>query len=278
MIGGSLALALRNNDKVGEIVGSSRSVANLKQAVELGALDRYVENFESEIATSDIVIVATPVLATDSIFERIAKQPYHNAIVTDVGSVKREILNFARQHFSAEFTGFVGAHPIAGLENSGVAAAQSDLFKGKRTIITPTKRSCPNAVEKVRAMWTSVGATVSEMDCELHDHLVSASSHLPHLIAFGLVHYIANHQRSQECFDLAASGFYDFTRIASSDPVMWRDIGLTNADAIATELRGYIAELESIVKTIECNDGAGLQKIMNSAKSARDKHLARFKA
>ncbi len=276
LIGGSLALALRKAGVVGEIVGAGRRVANLDKAVELGVIDRYTLNFADEVDSSDMIVVATPVLSIDSIFEKLASCDYRNAIITDVGSVKALILQSAERHFDPDYSGFVPAHPIAGTEHSGVEAAFSDLFVNRRTIITPTDRANPKSVEKVRNMWQATGSTIHEMSVSDHDEILAASSHLPHLAAFGLVHYIANHDRNQACFELAASGFHDFTRIASSDPIMWRDICASNRDSVIRELNGYIAELQTISQRLSDNNVDKIQMTFTDAKAARDQFLSRF--
>ncbi len=278
LIGGSLALALRKAGAVQEIVGAGRTLESLEKAVELGVIDRFTHNIKEEVPGSDVVVVATPVLSFDATIQTIAQSNYHDSIVTDVGSVKKQIAESTERHFSTDYSGFVGAHPIAGAEHSGVSAAFANLFDGKRTILTPTDRTGDEAVEMVRNMWVTTGSVVSDMDVNLHDDLVAASSHLPHLIAFGLVHYIANHQRNRECFDLAASGFYDFTRIASSDATMWHDISMANSEAIARELEGYINELSAILRSVTNRDGATLEDILTTAKSTRDRNHAQWQS
>ncbi len=276
LIGGSVALALKAAGVVREIVGAGRSVENLEKAVQLGVVDRFTQNFAEEVSTSTVILISTPVLSTDAIIRKIADEDYHNALITDAGSVKGGIVESAERYLSADYRGFVAAHPIAGREHSGVTAASADLYQGKRTIVTPSRQSGPRAIEFVKQFWCATGARVSEMDAATHDELVSASSHLPHLVAFGLVNYIANHARGKECFDLAAAGFYDFTRIASSDPTMWRDISLANAAAVTRELRGYIANLESIAEKISNGEGDSLKEVMDIAKVSRDFYLDRW--
>lgn len=276
LIGGSLALALKKAGAVREVVGAGRSLENLEKALRLNVIDRLTENFATEVAGSDFIVLSTPVLATDAVMRTIARQNYHSSLITDVGSVKGCIVESAQRHFDPGYQGFVAAHPIAGREHSGVGAATEELFAGKRTIITPSSLSSPEAVEKVKRLWIAAGSTVTEMDACTHDDLISASSHLPHLVAFGLVNYIARHERGKECFDLAASGFYDFTRIASSDSTMWRDISLANAPAIARELQGYIDSLETMRSQISAGNGERLQEIMDVAKVSRDHYLAKW--
>ena len=276
LIGGSLAAALKNKSFANEIVGFGRTQKNLEKAVELGVIDRIASRVEDELQDTDIVVVATPVLATKEAFRIIAGGQFSSCVITDVGSVKRCIVEYAQEHFGVEFSKFVPAHPIAGREHSGVNAATADLFLGKRTILTPTQRTNPDAVDLVRTMWETVGSTVSSMEVQQHDDLLAASSHLPHLMAFALVNYVANHTRSEECFELAASGFYDFTRIASSDPVMWHDICMTNPEAVARELQGYIEQLESM-RTMLCERNSPFfAETLRNAKSVRDRNLANW--
>ncbi len=277
LIGGSFAMALRKAGVVREIVGASRSLENLELGVELGVIDRYTLDFPAEIENSDVVFVAAPLLSIDPIFEKISQSNYHNCVITDAGSVKCSVVESAERHFSASFRGFVAAHPIAGREHSGVAAASDSLFSDRRTIITPSAQSGVEATRLVEDLWRSCGSTVTSMGMERHDELVSASSHLPHLIAFGLVNYIAGHANGKDCFDLAAAGFYDFTRIASSDPIMWRDICLTNADAIVRELHGYMENLRQLAVKIKCGDGDAVEAMMRIAKTSRDHYLQQWK-
>ncbi len=276
LIGGSLALALRKADKASEIVGAGRTLASLEKAVQLGVIDRYTTDLTAEVSSSDVVVVATPVMTVDSVFNLLSRADCSSSVITDVGSVKGSIVDSARRHLISDFDQFVPGHPIAGREHSGVTAATADLFVGKRTILTPTSETNSQSVEIIREMWEDAGSDVSLLGVDEHDDLVSASSHLPHMVAFGLVHYIANHGRSRACFDLAASGFYDFTRIASSDPTMWRDICLANSAAVARELNGYIDELISISKTISNQDSKALEQLIKTAKKARDKNLAQW--
>ena len=276
LIGGSLALALRRAGVVNEIVGAGRNEVNLKKAIELDVIDRYSLNFAEEVSGSDVIVVATPVLAMNSIFEMIAATDYRDTIITDVGSVKKQILQFAERHLDPSYTGFVPAHPIAGTEHSGVEAARVDLFDKKRTLVTPTENTSSEAVDVVTNMWVAAGSVVGTMDVAFHDTILSACSHLPHLAAFGLVHYIHDHDNRQECFDLAASGFYDFTRIASSDPVMWSDICSANAGPILQELNGYIAKLQAISNSLSTGNIDDVQAIFQDAKSSRDYHFSRF--
>ncbi len=277
LIGGSLALALRRAGYVDEIVGAGRTIATLEKAVQLNVIDRYTTALTAaDVSASDIIVVATPVLTVDAIFKALSKTVCSNTVITDVGSVKGTIVDAAKRQLGESYCRFVGGHPIAGREHSGVESAKENLFDGKRTILTPTAETNPKATQIIQEMWEAAGSVVSQLGVIEHDELVSASSHLPHMIAFGLVHYIENHERSRACFDLAASGFYDFTRIASSDPRMWRDICLANSTAVARELDGYIEELISISKKISRQDSIAIEKLIRTAKIARDRKLAEW--
>ncbi len=276
LIGGSLAAGIKQCGLAKHIVGAGRSEANLRKAVELGFVDRVTSDICEEVHDSDIIVVATPVVAIEQIFKTISKCAYQNSIITDVGSVKRRIVSYARQHFDSDYRKFIPAHPIAGREHSGVGAATADLYHNKRTILTPDAKTDPDAVKSVSDMWQALGARVSEMDVAMHDDLVAASSHLPHLIAFSLVNYISHHRMSDACFALAASGFYDFTRIASSDPKMWHDISVTNSEAISRELEGYIHQLESMLQCISEQDSSSLVEMFESAKTTRDYNLSNW--
>ncbi|MDE0308248.1 MAG: prephenate dehydrogenase/arogenate dehydrogenase family protein [Acidiferrobacterales bacterium] len=273
LIGGSLSLALRKAGAVREIVGAGRNENNLKRAIELGVIDRYSLNFADEVPSSDVVVIATPMLAMDSIFETIVSTNYRDSIITDVGSAKTLLEELSDRYLDSSFTGFVPAHPIAGRECSGVEAASENLFENMRTIITPTARSSSHAIEKVRDMWAATGCVIDEMDVQSHDEILAATSHLPHVAAFALVNYIANHQDNRECFQMAAGGFYDFTRIASSDPVMWRDICSANASLILQELNGYIDNLQQISACISSGNIDEIEQIFRNAKSSRDENL-----
>ncbi len=273
LIGGSLAAALKENRFADEIVGAGRTRANLEKALELDCIDRAATDFEAELADADIVVAATPVTTIKKVFEAIASADVRDCIVTDVASVKGSVVEFALAAFGADFPNFVPAHPIAGREHSGVTAAIASLYQGKRTILTPLPYTDADAVERVTGMWEAAGSAVSQMTVANHDTLLAASSHLPHMVAFALVNYIAEHSRSQECFDLAASGFYDFTRIASSDPVMWHDICMTNSAAVADELEGYVRQLESLVELVRERQSNRLVSALQSAKAARDTNL-----
>ncbi|MBT8438548.1 MAG: prephenate dehydrogenase/arogenate dehydrogenase family protein, partial [Gammaproteobacteria bacterium] len=229
LIGGSLAIALRNAGVTGNIIGCGRSEANLKKAVELGVIDGYTHDIAKAVQAADMVFVAVPLGAMKSVFEQMKDTLPINAIVTDGGSAKACVLDDWLSVFGNEKQ-FVAGHPIAGTENSGVEAALPDLYRNRRVIVTPTSSTDPANLKQVIGMWEACGAEVSQMSVAHHDQVLAATSHLPHVLAFGLVETLDRLEEHTEIFKYAAGGFRDFSRIASSNPVMWRDICLANTD------------------------------------------------
>lgn len=277
LMGGSLAQALKARDLVGEVVGIDRSRATIDTAVELGVIPGGCTRLEEGVAKADLVVLATPVAAVTGIMEGIAPHLAKGAVVTDVGSVKGRIVHRCQELLERGGVGaaFVGGHPIAGREHSGVRAALPDLFEGSRTILTPTPATPPWALEKVRLMWEGVGSQVELMDPDYHDRVLAATSHLPHLMAYNVVNTLSDledHLRA-EVFRYAASGFRDFTRIASSDPTMWRDICLENREAILDILGRFKGDLEKLMNRIEQGDADGLYGIFARSKSTRERVL-----
>jgi prephenate dehydrogenase len=270
LIGGSLARVLREKGAVGEVVGIGRGEANLRRGVELGVLDRYFLDAREGVQGADLVFIATPVCSIPSVVAEIAPFLAPGAIVTDGGSVKEYVVE-ACEPLMPEGTFFVGGHPIAGTEHSGVEASFATLYQGKRCIVTPTPRTDPAALAKVVEIWKLAGSTVPLMDPVQHDRVVGAISHLPHMVAYSLVNAVDGYDRfGGELLSFTAGGFRDFTRIASSDPVMWRDIALTNRDAILETMdffAGYLAKLRSMV---EAGDSAALESFFLNSKQKRD--------
>jgi len=263
LIGGSFALALKKAKAVSHVVGVGRSAANLKLAQERGIID----SVASEAGDADVVLVAAPVGQYERIFSSLASS---QAIVTDAGSTKRDVVAAARK---AGLARFVPGHPIAGAEKSGAAAASADLFRDRRVVLTPVKETGGDAVSTVEALWKACGARVSRMTAEEHDEVLAAVSHLPHLLAFGLVHEVANRKNSEELFSFAAGGFRDFTRIASSHPEMWRDICIANKDVLLKEISAFSRKIEELKKLLERGDAAALEKLFAEARQARDQWL-----
>jgi prephenate dehydrogenase len=270
LIGGSLARALREKGEVGEIVGIGRGTANLERAVELGVIDRYCHDAVDGVSGADMVFLATPVCTIADMVSRIAPVLAPGAIVTDGGSVKAEIVNACEPLMRAG-TFFVGGHPIAGTEKSGVEASFASLYQGRRCIITPTPATDPAAVAKVTRMWELAGSDVVLMDVVKHDRVVAAISHLPHMVAYSLVNAVGEYDRCDEnILKYSAGGFRDFTRIASSDPAMWRDIALMNRAGILEMMdvfSGYLGELRQLV---DREDGDGLAEFFTRSRAFRE--------
>lgn len=270
LIGGSLARALRDAGHVQEIVGFGRSLANLQRAVELGVVDRIETSMSAAVNGADMVVLATPVGTMPDMLVAIAPYLGKDAVVTDVGSVKGAVANAARTALGARLAVFVPGHPIAGTERSGVEASFASLFVGRRVVLTPLPETGPDAVIRVRAMWRAAGAEVVEMSVAHHDEVLAATSHLPHLLAYALVDMLAKLDDRREVFAFAAGGFRDFTRIASSDPVMWRDIALANREAIGEMLKHFRGELDGLIDAVDAGDGEPLRSLFARAKAARD--------
>lgn len=270
LIGGSLARILREKGEVGEIVGIGRGEANLRKAVELGVVDRYALDPEAGVVGADMVFLATPVCSIAGLTARIAPHLAPGCVVTDGGSVKGDLVAACERALPAGVH-FVGGHPIAGTEHTGVEASFATLYQGRRCIITPTDRTDRAALAKVVRMWEIAGAEVVLMDVEKHDRVVAAISHLPHMVAYSLVNAVEGYDRLDEnILTYSAGGFRDFTRIASSDPVMWRDIALTNREAIL-EMMDYFSDyLATLRALVAAGDGPGLEAFFAGAKRSRD--------
>ena len=271
LIGGSLAQALRETGAVGEVVGCGRGKANLEKALELEVIDRYTHDIGEAVDGADMIFVAVPLGAMKATFQAMRGHLSPNAIITDGGSAKGSVVSDAIEAFGELPPCFVPGHPIAGTERSGVEAAFPTLYQNRRVILTPLETTDPEALAKVEGMWRLCGADVTQMGVEHHDEVLAATSHLPHMLAFSLVDTLAQMDENSEIFRYAAGGFSDFTRIASSSPVMWRDICLANRHALGTMLEHFAAELTSLSDALQEGDGERLLEIFERAKSARDR-------
>jgi prephenate dehydrogenase len=270
LIGGSFALALKEAKACGHVVGVGRSPANLKLALSRGAIDSISTDPAVAAEGADLVLVASPVGQFEKIFRAVAASLKPDAVLTDAGSTKRDVVAAARKALKKKIGQFVPAHPIAGAEKSGAGAANAELFRGRRVVITPLKENAPAAVDKVNRAWSTCGARTSQMSAEQHDAVFAAVSHLPHLLAYALVHEVNGRKNAAELFSFAAGGFRDFTRIASSHPEMWRDICLANADKLGAELASYSKKLAAVKKLLSRGDAEALEKLFNEARDARD--------
>ncbi|MEX0731947.1 MAG: prephenate dehydrogenase/arogenate dehydrogenase family protein [Aquisalimonadaceae bacterium] len=274
LIGGSLAQAVRRAGHVGEIVGCGRGTANLERAVKLGVIDRFETDPVRAVAGADLVMLAVPLRVMSSLMGVIGPHLDANTVLTDAGSAKGSVVDAARASLGAQLPRFVPGHPIAGTEKSGVDAAFPELYQGRRVILTPLDDTDPDAVEQVAALWRAAGASVSEMAVDHHDEVLAATSHLPHVLAYALVDSLSRWSDRDEIFRYAAGGFRDFTRIASSDPEMWRDICLANSDALVAALERYTGDLQQLTNAVRNLDGERLKTAFSNARSARERFLA----
>lgn len=274
LIGGSLGMILRRKGLADRIVGVGRRVDNLKTAVELGAIDRYVADPQEGVRGADLVVLATPVDTYERHLHEWAHCLVPGAIVSDVGSVKGPLVERSESALPAGVY-FVGGHPIAGKEKTGVAAGSDQLFKGARCILTPTTRTDPTALERVRQLWEEAGSIVLTMDPYQHDQILGAVSHLPHAVAFALMNALAELRDQQlPSLDLvghSGGGLRDTTRIAASSPEMWRDIFLWNRDNVVSYIDRYAQALEALRQLIKCGDAAAIEKLLERAKAEREK-------
>ena len=269
LIGGSLAGALKMRGAVGTVVGCGRSVENLETALARGLIDRYTTDLVEAVAAADLVLLATPVGSLADLLPRIVEHLKPGAVLTDAGSVKGDIVEITRAALGSHFPQFVPAHPIAGRERSGAEAADADLFRNHWVVLTPTHDTEPQAVETVRQMWECVEAKVRFMDARAHDQILGMTSHLPHAVAYALVAQLADLDSSEDYSSMTAGGFLDITRVASSDPVMWRDIFMHNAQITADLIQDHRAVLKRLEDLIRSNDAAGLEAWFRAAKELR---------
>jgi prephenate dehydrogenase len=273
LIGGSLARALRAAGYCRSVVGAGRNPEHLRHAIELGVIDSYETDLARAVSGADMVLVAVPLGAMEPVFSAIRGQLADGAVLTDAGSAKVSVIEAVRRAFGKVPANFVPGHPIAGVEQSGVAASLPDLYRNRRVILTPLPETAAAATLRVREMWEAAGAEVVDMEPVHHDAVLAATSHLPHVLAFTLVESLARLQDKAEIFEYAAGGFRDFTRIASSDPVMWRDICLANGDAIQQMIERFITDLQVLDRAVEARDGERLLQIFADAKAARDRFV-----
>ena len=270
LIGGSFALALKQAGKVTHVTGVGRNPANLEAARKRGIIDSIAPDAAVAAGEADLVLVAAPVGQSAAIFSALKDC---KALITDAGSTKRDVVAAARAALGKKIAQFVPGHPVAGAEKSGAAAASADLFKARRVVLTPLKENPAAAVAKIRSLWEACGAHVTRLEPEEHDAVLAAVSHLPHLLAYALVHDIAGRGNAEQLFSYAAGGFRDFTRIASSHPEMWRDICVANRDAILAELARYRSELGYVERLLQAADASALEKLFADARDARDRWL-----
>ena len=270
LIGGSLARALREAGEVGEVIGCGRSEANLQAAVRLGVVDRYDTDPACAVVGADVVVVAVPLGAMAAVLRSIVPHLAPDAIVTDVGSAKGSVVADVARIYGDIPPCFVPGHPIAGTENSGVEASFATLFQRRRVILTPLAETAATAHHLIQQMWELTGAEVVDMGVHHHDAVLAATSHLPHLLAYTLVDTLARLDDRAEIFRYAAGGFRDFTRIASSDPTMWRDICVANREQLLEMIALFNADLAQLAEAIRHDNHEAILATFQRAKRARD--------
>jgi len=270
LIGGSFAKGLKESGLCREVVGVDLDPQSRTLAVELGVVDRCEDNLAAACVGADVIQLAVPILAMEKLLGVLAGLDLGNAVLTDVGSAKGNVVRAAREAFGVMPARFVPGHPIAGSEQSGVEASNAELFKRHKVILTPLAETDPLALGLVDRLWSALGADVEHMQVERHDEVLAATSHLPHLLAFGLVDSLAKRNENLDIFRYAAGGFRDFTRIAGSDPVMWHDIFLANREAVLRTLDTFRSDLDALRDAVDAGDGHQLLGVFTRARVARE--------
>ncbi len=273
LIGGSLALALKEAGAVGHVVGIGRGLPNLETALRLGVVDSFTRDLAEGVTDADLIFLATPVQSLGAVAEQAMPYLKAGAIITDGGSVKQAVIDAIQPHLRDDVH-FVPGHPIAGTENSGAEAAFATLYQDRRCILTPTERTAESALEFVRRMWQLVGSQVVMMAVDKHDRVLAAISHLPHMVAYALVNAVGAYDRYDEnILEYSAGGFRDFTRIASSDPTMWRDIALTNREALIEMMQQFETFFAELKEDIASGSEERLFEFFRRSKQSRDEIL-----
>ena len=269
LMGGSFALALKRAGLVQRVVGYSKSPSTTERARKLGVIDVEAPSALLAVSGADIVLVAVPVAATEATFKSIKHLVGPQTLVMDVGSTKRDVVDAARRALREHIGCFVPAHPIAGKEVSGVENADPDLYRGAQVILTPIERTLTSQLQKAQAVWQALGCRVQQMSPEQHDAAFAAVSHLPHLLAFALMNSIQSQPQGDEFLTLAGPGFRDFTRIAASDPQVWRDILLSNREELLEQSKVFRANLQALEQMIGSGNGDALEDLIAQASDAR---------
>ncbi len=273
LINASLAKDLKHHKLAKSIIGVGRNAQRLTQAKTLGIIDEYQLLGDIDISDADLVVVGVPVGKIKDTFSIIKPSLNAKTLLTDVGSSKANVVQAALEVFGELPENFVPGHPIAGSEQSGFEYSVEQLYKNRKVILTPTAKTSEAASKIVAEMWQRVGANVDIMPAEKHDAILSATSHLPHIVAYNLVNYLGQREDAESIFNYAAGGFYDFTRIASSDPTMWADICVANKNEIINSIDGFVASLNELKQNIIEQDKSAIFASFNQAKQLRDKNL-----
>ncbi len=273
LIGGSFALALKKAKAVKRVVGVGRTRKNLNAALKLGVIDEISLDATQAVRDADMVLIGTPVGQMAGVMKLIAPHLGDKTIITDGGSTKQDVIACARKHLGAHFKNFVPAHPMAGTENSGAAAAFAELYQGRKVIIVPQKETSRSAVTQVRAAWVACGANVVRLQAREHDEILAAVSHLPHVAAFTLMSTLAKRKDAKRILAFSAGGLRDTVRISGSSPEMWRDIFLANRKALLAEVDKYLIEIKYLRSFLKAGDGDAMQALFEHAREARERWL-----
>ena len=268
LIGGSLAKAIKENQLANKVCGYGRDQSRLEKAKNTNIIDELSTNIDEAVKGADIVVIATPVGTFKQILEAIEPLITEQVIISDVGSTKTNIVKIVNEVLGEKSKCFVPAHPIAGKEKSGFEVSIPDLFKDKKVIITPLENNAPESIKVIHDMWIGTGAEVDYLSPESHDELLGMTSHLPHMLAFSLVNYLVSQSPNASIY--AGGGFKDFSRIASGDAVMWRDICIQNKEQIINHLKGYQSTLSELIDAIDDDDSERLEVLFTTAKNTRD--------
>jgi prephenate dehydrogenase len=270
LLGGSLGLAAKKRCVAGEIAGLVRHKKNIASCKKFGAVDFATTDLLAAVSNSDLIILCTPLAQMRPLAEQMIPALKRGAIVTDVGSVKAEVVRELEPLMRKAGAHFVGGHPMAGAEKTGVAAARENLFENAVCVLTPAKKTSPGTLKELEQFWKSLGARVLKLDAAQHDLLVSRSSHLPHVVAATLANLVLNPASPQAQAQLCATGFRDTTRIASGSPEMWRDIALANRKNLSRSVDAFLAELKKFQAALKRGDAGAVEKFYATARQRRD--------
>lgn len=271
LMGGSFALALKRAGLVKRVVGYSKSPSTTERARKLGVIDVEAPSALLAVSGADLVLIAVPVAATEATFKAIKHLVTSKMLIMDVGSTKCDVIDASRRALRDHVGSFVPAHPIAGKEVSGVQHADPDLYEGKQVILTPTEQTSSHQLKQAEAVWTALGCRVLKMSPESHDAAFAAVSHLPHLIAFALMNAISGQPEGKDFLSLAGPGFRDFTRIAASDPYVWRDILISNREELLVQSKIFQRHLQAMERMLSSSNGEAIENLIQQASLARSK-------
>jgi prephenate dehydrogenase len=275
LIGGSFALALKKAKAVKHVVGVGRTRKNLYTALKLGVIDEISRDAAAAVRDADLVLIGTPVGQMAGVMQTIAPHLSSKTVITDGGSTKQDVIVCARKHLGAHFARFVAAHPMAGTEHSGAAAAFAELYRGRKVILVPQAETSARALRLVRTAWLACGAQVVRLEARRHDEILAAVSHLPHAVAFALMGTLAKRQDARQVLGFSAGGLRDTVRISGSSPEMWRDIFLANRPALLGAIDKYLFEIKCLRDYLQASDGDALQAMFEHARETRERWLVK---